>query len=211
MIRVTIAMMALCSALSFAKNESYDDALGNTGTGQCDIKDISHLQPGEQATVTVNAKAILSFRFNTALVTSVTGDPDPTSFLEEGYEYCPTLIRLPEYPSSVVIHAKGNWKKGPTFQCGPEGENFGAFSAPWPRYLRDGIALNKMPSGALTGMFSDETSAPGAGLLSAHYVGKSSTLPVPVNGHILALGFADGFQWSNNEGTVEATITIGKH
>lgn len=61
--------------------------------------------------------------------------------------------------------------------------------------------------GALVGMWSDGTPNNANGFLRPFYIGPDAELDVPAGATELVLGMHDGYQWSNNWGSRQVTVS----
>lgn len=133
----------------------------------------------------------------------------------------PDAIDISGLGSAISIAASGFWSHTPVLDSGPEGK--GIFALSQPEYEMFGVSLLGADLNMLTGVFlSDVPPTPGAApagltlgvddmrtpeLNQAFAIGASlEHIVVPTGATRLYLGLHDGFEWTNNSGSVEALI-----
>jgi hypothetical protein len=131
-------------------------------------------------------------------------DPGANYFgdLEGDVNTLPSAIDLSIFGSHLSIIAAGTWGHGPSSTSGPDG-----YSTPQesqPQYGIFGIPVITADLNALVGVF---LGTGGSGLNEIFVIGAGAEIEVPECATYLYLGLHNGYEWTNNVGSVEVTIS----
>ena len=132
----------------------------------------------------------------------------------EDSSYKPVLIDVPPWAKSYSVTAAGSWHNGPGTFYDPDGYPDSTQSLTDGRYQTNYTGGNAIDdrvtrTGELVGAWQiGEMTPPPQGSTQLFAIGKLYEHGfVPEDAKKLVLGFHDGFEWTNNVGSVDATIT----
>ena len=133
----------------------------------------------------------------------------------------PDAIDITGLGSMISISASGFWSHTPSPDSGPDGK--GIFELTQPEYELFGVSLLGADLNMLAGVFlSDSSPIPGAPpprltlgddmttpmLNQAFAIGVDlEGIIIPMDATRLYLGLHNGYEWTNNSGSVDVTIT----
>jgi len=134
----------------------------------------------------------------------------------------PPYLDVTGFTGPLCITATGNWSHTPSFTTGPEGYN--GYDPTHAEYAQFGISLTSgAPLNALVGIFLTNA-APSAStptslvfgvddmttpdLQQTFIIGASlQNIVIPTNATRLFFGLNNGYEWSNNIGSVNVTVS----
>jgi hypothetical protein len=184
---------------------------GYTSGGEVDRKSLSFLGQAAQVVQSVDATCCLWFAW------APSAPPAPPGPYGEAIDsHRPVGLLVPVGARTVSITAQGTWRHNPSDECASDanGRTNAPPEAEKPEYHNYGAGPKPggtLPLNMLVGFWEIGGAARAAcpDELADELAIGSSWLDheVPDGATRLFLGFHDGFEWNNNSGAVQATIT----